>query len=297
MSPLPGPHILHARSRSMSDVFVSMLLGLIEGFTEFLPISSTAHLLIAEHWLGRQTELFNIAVQAGAILAVTAVYRHRLWVLAAAVFAPERAIHASTDWAQPPRDYLARLAVTFGITAILGLVIKALGWELSHDITPIAWALIFGAVWMLAAEHIGIRRRNQRAEKSTITWGAAILVGIAQVVAGVFPGTSRSAAAIFALLLMGLCTRAAAAEFVFIVGIPTIWGAAAYSLLASLAHQPLTDMPWISIGAGSAAAFVAAMCAVRWLLHFLQTHKFTGFAVYRLAMGVALLVWHASQSP
>lgn len=277
----------------MSDISVFILLGLIEGFTEFLPISSTAHLLIAGHWLGHQTELFNIAVQAGAILAVMGVYRHRLWVLATAAFVPESAARATAHGSQLPHEYLARLAVAFGVTTILGLTVKALGWKLPHEIEPIAWALILGAVWMLVAEHVGSYRQGQSDDLSTITWGAAVLVGVAQVVAGVFPGTSRSAAAIFIVLLMGTCTRAAASEFVFIVGIPTILGATAYSLLEALAEQSLSDIRWKEIGAGFAAAFVSATCAVRWFLNYIKTHKFTGFAVYRLIMGVSLLLWHS----
>jgi len=277
--------------RTMSDLVASILLGLIEGVTEFLPISSTAHLLIAGHWLGHRTELFNIAVQVGAILAVMGVYRQRLLLLTIAVFAPERAARATAHGRQSPRAYLARLAVAFGVTTILGLGVKALGWQLSHEIAPIAWALILGGVWMLVAEHAGTCRKGRSDDLAPITWGAAILVGIAQVVAGVFPGTSRSAAAIFVLLLTGTCTRAAAAEFVFIVGIPTLCGATAFSLFEALDQQPLPGIPWAEIAAGVAAAFLAATCAVRWLINLIQTHSFTGFAVYRLVLGAMLLLW------
>ena len=274
-----------------SDLLAAILLGLIEGFTEFLPVSSTAHLLVAQHWLGHRSEFFNIAVQAGAILAVVFVYRNRLGVLAAAVFVPAAAAPAATDRAQPPRAYLARLALAFSVTAVLGLAVKALGWELSHAVTPIAWALILGAFWMLAAEHATAGRPGQSPDEASITWAGAVLVGVAQVVAGVFPGTSRSAVAIFVLLLLGVRNRGAAAEFVFLVGIPTILAATAYALFDSLAHRPFGDMPWADIGAGFVAAFLAASCAVRWLLHFIRVHRFTGFALYRLILGLALLAW------
>lgn len=276
----------------MSDIAVSIVLGLLEGFTEFLPISSTAHLLLAEHWVGHQTELFNITVQAGAILAVAVVYRHRLWVLLGAVWAPRTASRAARAEEPPAREYLGRLALAFGVTAVLGLLVKGLGWELSHELTPIAWALILGAIWMLIAEHIGAHRQSRNKGGTSITCTAAFLVGIAQVMAGVFPGTSRSAAAIFVVLLMGKCERAAAADFVFIVGIPTILGATLYSLVTTLSHQTLSDIPWANLGSGFAAAFVAALCAVRWLLAFLHAHKFTGFAIYRLVLGAGLLLWN-----
>lgn len=275
----------------LSDLLVPLLLGVIEGFTEFLPISSTGHLLIAEHWLGPRTELFNIAVQAGAILAVAMVYRQRLWILAAAVFAPGTAAHAAAHWDQPPRAYLARLVVAFGVTTVLGLAVKAFGWELPHEIAPIGWALILGAAWMVLAEHVAAKRLGQQEDRPSITWIAAILVGVAQVVAGVFPGTSRSAAAIFVVLLCATSNRRAAAEFVFLVGIPTMFGATAYSLVETLGRQAITDIQWVEICAGFVAAFLSASIAVRWLLQYIQVHKFTGFAIYRVALGSLLLLW------
>ena len=131
----------------MTDFLAALLLGIIEGITEFLPISSTGHLLIAEHWLGHRSDLFNIAIQAGAILAVALIYRERLVQLGLAFVRPDSAPEAIHG--QPPRDYAWKLAVSFGVTAVLGLVVKAFGWELPTEITPIAWALILGAALLL----------------------------------------------------------------------------------------------------------------------------------------------------
>ena len=126
----------------MTEFLAALLLGIIEGITEFLPISSTGHLLIAERWLGHRSDLFNISIQAGAILAVVVIYRQRLWDLATGFFTE----HAS-------RDYAAKLAVAFGVTAVLGLAMKKLGFQLPETVTPVAWALVIGAAWMVAAEH------------------------------------------------------------------------------------------------------------------------------------------------
>ena len=174
----------------MTDFLAALLLGIIEGITEFLPISSTGHLLIAERWLGHRSDLFNIAIQAGAILAVVLIYRQRLWQLADAFLHPAKAqpVHG-----QAPRDYAWKLAVAFGVTAVLGIVVKKLGFELPEDVRPIAWALVIGAIWMVVAEQLAAKRAQVLGERSEITWLVAILVGVAQVVAGVFPGTSRSA--------------------------------------------------------------------------------------------------------
>lgn len=146
------------------DYINAAILGVVEGITEFLPISSTGHLIIAEQWLGHRSDMFNIVIQAGAILAVTIIYWRRLLDLV-------------LGWREPEnRDYAAKLIVAFLITAILGLVVKKLGFELPETATPIAWALIIGGIWMIFAEWAAARK----APHKEITWLVAILVGIAR---------------------------------------------------------------------------------------------------------------------
>ena len=271
----------------MTDLLAALLLVIIEGITEFLPISSTGHLLIAERWLGHRSDLFNIAIQAGAILAVVLIYRQRLWQLMAGFGQHRRASDGTT--AQHPHDYVLKLAVAFGVTAIGGLLVKALGWELSAEVAPIAWALVLGGVWMLAAEHFAAKRAALLGERSRITWTVAILVGVAQVVAGVFPGTSRSAATIFVALLFGTTNRAAATEFAFLVGIPTMFAATAYELLDVLGNGQAAHEDWGLLAIAFTASALTAFVAVKWLLHYIQSHRFTAFAVYRFVLGAALL--------
>ncbi len=275
----------------MTDLLAALLLGIIEGITEFLPISSTGHLLIAERWLGHRSDLFNIAIQAGAILAVVLIYRERLLQLALSFLRPGRDMPATTGdvYGQAPRDYAYKLAAAFGVTAIGGLLVKALGWELSADVAPIAWALVLGGAWMLAAEHFAARRAAVLGERSRITWTVAILVGIAQVVAGVFPGTSRSAATIFVALLFGTTNRAAATEFAFLVGIPTMFAATAYELLDVLGNGEAAHEDWGLLAIAFTASALTAFVAVKWLLRYIQSHRFTAFAIYRFVLGAALL--------
>lgn len=257
----------------MSEWLNAVLLGLIEGITEFLPISSTGHLLIAEHWLGARSDLFNIVIQFGAILAVVLIYRQRLWTLA-------------SDWRHPEqRDYLAKLAVAFGITAALGFAVTKAGFKLPQEVTPVAWALLIGGVWMLAAESMAARLPAA----SRITWAVAIAVGLAQVVAAIFPGTSRSGATIFIALLVGCNDRRAATEFAFLVGIPTMAAASGYELLKYLkaggGGEPLAPLT-IAFAVSMASAFIA----VRWLLGYIGNHRYTGFAIYRIVVGAVLLL-------
>lgn len=254
----------------MPDLINIILLGIIEGITEFLPISSTGHLLIAQHWLGPRSDTFNIVIQAGAILAVTVIYWRRI-------------VELTLGWREPVnRDYALKLSLAFAVTAVLGLLVKKLGFELPETVTPIAWALIIGGLWMILAETLAARRPVQ----DTVSWNVAIWVGLAQVVAGVFPGTSRSAATIFVAMLVGACSRAAATEFAFLVGIPTMYAASAYSLMkdGDLAGD------WQALSVGFVVSAIVAFIVVKWLLAYIQTHTFTLFAYYRIAFGIVLLL-------
>lgn len=255
----------------------TILLGIIEGITEFLPISSTGHLLIAEHWLGARSDTFNIVIQAGAILAVTIIYWRRLLSLA-------------LGWREPEnRSYAAKLLVAFLVTAVLGIVAKKLGFQLPKTLEPIAWALIIGGFWMIAAEWFAAKKEDQ----TDITWTVAIVVGIAQIVAGIFPGTSRSGATIFAAMLVGTSNRAAATEFAFLVGIPTMYAASAYEIYGQIKNGGGVHEDWGALAIAFVVSMITAFIAVKWLLGYIQTHRYTVFAIYRIIFGVALLAWAA----
>lgn len=253
-----------------------VLLGVIEGITEFLPISSTGHLLLAEHWLGARSEMYNIVIQAGAILAVTLIYWRRI-------------VSLLTDWRDPKnQSYLIKLILAFLITAILGLVVKKLGVELPTTIQPVAWALVLGGIWMIAAEHFA----GKQPDRTTITLRVAIAVGLAQVVAGVFPGTSRSAATIFVAMLVGTSNRAAATEFAFLVGIPTMYAASGYEVLKQMRGGVAED--WTGLSIAFVVSTITAFVAVKWLLTYIRSHRFTAFAIYRILFGGLLLVLAAA---
>ncbi|MFD1794949.1 undecaprenyl-diphosphate phosphatase [Paracoccus aurantiacus] len=252
--------------------FSDVLFGIIEGITEFLPISSTGHLLLAEHWLGPRSDMYVVVIQAGAILAVTMIYWRRL-------------VDLALGWGEPEnRDYLAKLMTAFLITAVLGLIVDKMGFQLPETITPIAWALVIGGIWMMFAEHFA----GKLPDSVRITWRVAIAVGIAQVVAGVFPGTSRSATTIFVAMLLGTSNRAAATEFAFLVGIPTMYAASGYKLLEELSGGASGEN-WAGLAVAFVVSTVTAFISVKWLLDYIRTNKFTVFAVYRIIFGAILL--------
>jgi undecaprenyl-diphosphatase len=258
----------------MDNLLQVIVLGLIEGITEFLPISSTGHLLIAEYWLGPRSDLFNIAIQAGAILAVVLVYRQRLVDLLLTNFG----VAAN-------RDYLLKLLLAFAVTSVGGLLVKQFGFELPEELTPIAWASLLGGIAILVVEFIVVKRPPS----SYVTWNVAVWVGVCQILAGVFPGTSRSAATIFAAMLAGTTARPAAAEFAFLVGIPTMFAATAYELLRTVRAGGAQSVDWLSLGVGFVVSAVVAFVVVKWLLRYIQTHRFTIFAWYRIVLGAVLL--------
>lgn len=258
----------------MHETLATILLGIIEGITEFLPISSTGHLLIAQHWLGSRSELFNVVIQVGAILGVVVVYWRRLLDLSLRFRQPEN------------RDYVLKLAGAFFITGVGGYAAKKAGVELPDTVAPIAWALIIGGVLIVVIERV--LASAQPLER--VTWTVAVWVGLSQIVAGIFPGTSRSAAAIFAAMLAGLTSRAAAAEFAFLVGIPTMMAAAGYELAKMLGDERAAGEDWTALAIAFATAAIVAFASVKWLLVYIRSHRFTVFAWYRIVFGAVLLI-------
>lgn len=259
----------------MSSWIEVIILGIIEGVTEFLPISSTGHLLIAEHWIGHRSDLFNIFIQSGAVVAVLLIYWDHVRSL---LF----------EWRKPENlDYLLKLGVAFGITGVLGYLMSKAGFQLPDEIHPIAWAIVIGALVIFAVEKFAEKNPGN----DIITWKLAIFVGLAQVLAAIFPGTSRSAACIMVAMLVG-ANRKTSTEFSFLVGIPSLFAAAGYSLLKS--RQELESLDTIALqelAVGFFVSLIVAFLVVKWLLRYIQTHTFYPFAWYRLALGIGLLVY------
>lgn len=248
----------------MPDWLSVAILGVIEGVTEFLPVSSTGHLLVAERWLPRQTDLFNIVIQCGAVLAVLPLFRERI----AKMIRPEG------------RLYAAKVLTAFAITGAGGLVLEKGGFRLPEQLLPVAIALLVGGVLFIVVEQI----IKGRPVKDDVTWAMAAAVGVAQLVAAVFPGTSRSGATILIMLILGL-SRVAATEFTFLVGIPTILAGGGLKIVKAIRH-PVEGAPedWAMVALGTVIAAVVSFVVVRWLLRYVQTHTFTPFGFYRIVV-------------
>ncbi len=250
-----------------------VVLAVIEGITEFLPVSSTGHLLIAEHWLKiHQSDLFNVVIQCGAVIAVLPVF-------------PERLHQFFFRWRERPTQmYLLKILIAFVITGIGGFLMEKHGFKLPDDPVPIAVALFAGGLGFVIVEK-WLRGKTLGNE---ITWTVVIAVGLGQLLAAAFPGTSRSGATILLALILGL-NRIAATEFTFLVGIPTMLAAGGLKIYKELHHA--TGGPpesWGMVALGCVVAAVVSFIAVKWLLRFIQTHTFIGFGWYRIALAVLI---------
>jgi len=259
----------------MSDWIAIIILGIIEGITEFLPISSTAHLLIFENWLPRQTDLFNIVIQSGAVLAVLPLF-------------PERLRQFVFQWREKAtRDYGLKILLAVVITGIGGLLLDKAGFKLPERLWPVAWAMLIGGIGFLVIE----RWLSGCNPQGPVTWSVAVVVGIGQLIAAVFPGTSRSGATILLMLMLGL-SRPAATEFSFLVGIPTMLAAGGLKIFQALRHPTAggSAEQWDMVLLGFIASAVVSFITVKWLLSYIQTHTFVVFGWYRIVLAAVLFL-------
>ena len=245
----------------------AVILGIVEGLTEFLPISSTGHLILAGDLLDANDErwnVFNIVIQTGAMLAVVWEYRARFFRIDVGLY--------------------RNLLVAFIPAAVLGLLFSRIIKDYLFHAVPVALAFIIGGVIILFVEQKSFKPKIQTTQ--SMTWLDALKVGFAQCFA-LIPGTSRSGATIIGGMLFGL-SRKAATEFSFFLAVPTLVAAGAYDLFKHRELFSANDLPMF--GVGSITAFVSAFVVVRWLIRYVATHDFKPFAWYRIAFGLVVLL-------
>ena len=291
----------------MNEYLLSILLGIVEGLTEFLPISSTAHLRLTEALLhidlaSGYWKMYSIVIQLGAILVLPIYFRQRIAKFFSTFPQGERGDR--TALTHP----LGLVAIAFVVTAIPGLLLtKVIGKHL-ESLSIIGWSFIIGGIvmWIVDARNANFEKLGPGAPGSRIhTWkmedmhlGQAIWIGLCQVLAPVFPGTSRSMATITGGQLTGM-SRAAALEFSFFLSMPTMAAATLYDLLKSLRGKGENELGvahidphgWVVLAIGFIVSFIVAYAAVAWFLAWVRKHGFAPFAVYRIILGIVVLAW------
>ncbi len=273
-----------ASPKGLKDVRVDIVLlvkaaimGVVEGLTEFLPISSTGHLILAGSLLGfddAKAQVFDIAIQTGAIFAVILVYWQKI-----------RATLAALPTERQAQRFALNVLIAFVPAVVLGLLFgKAIKANLFTPVVVASTFIIGGFIILWAERRPAAATRIQEVEDMTAL--DALKVGLVQCLAMV-PGTSRSGATIIGGMLLGL-SRKAATDFSFFLAIPTLIGAGAYSLYKDRALLSAADIPLFSVGL--VFSFISAWLCVRWLLRYISTHSFVPFAYYRIVFGVVVLV-------
>jgi len=260
----------------------ALIMGLVEGFTEFLPISSTGHLILTASLLnftGETVKVFEIAIQGGAMIAVIWEYHKKFCEVLTGMFSSPRS-----------QRFVLNLVIAFAPAALLGLCFGHMIQEVLFSPVPVAAAFITGGfiiLWVEKRAKVNPVAVRIHSVDDMTAWDA-LKVGAAQAFA-LIPGTSRSGATIIGGMLFGL-SRKAATEFSFFLAVPTLLAATFYSLFQQRALLSTNDLPLFGIGA--VTAFVSAFLCVRWLLRYISTHDFTFFAWYRIAFGfVVIATW------
>jgi undecaprenyl-diphosphatase len=285
----------------VNEYMLSVLLGIVEGLTEFLPVSSTAHLRLAEKLLGLQLDApfwktYSIVIQLGAILCLPIYFRSRIAKFFATFPRGER---GDRTWLNHP---LTLVMVAFVVTSIPAwLLHKKIGDNL-ENMAVIGWSLLIGGIvmWIVDARFgrppAGGHFKTEHMEDMTM--GQAVWIGICQIASAVFPGTSRSMSTITAGQVAGM-SRPAALEFSFFLSMPTMAAATLYTAYKtlhaksgeSLGRMPINTHEWIVLTIGFVVSFVVAWAVVAWFMNWVRQRGFTPFAVYRIVIGIAVLVW------
>ena len=281
----------------MNDILISILLGVIEGVTEFLPVSSTAHLRITEALLHLDLQdgfwkMYSIVIQLGAILALPVYFRRRIIDFISTFPKGERGDR--TVLTHP----LSLILIAFVVTAIPSFLLKKQIGQNLESLVVMGWALLIGGVVMWVVDAMCRRPRIERLELMDLP--RAIWIGAVQILSAVFPGTSRSMCTIAAGQVAGL-TRSAALEFSFFLSMPTMVVATGYDLLktikphhdaadAALAPVTMNAHSWMILGIGLVVSFIVALAVVAWFMRWVRARGFAPFAIYRIIVGIVLLV-------
>lgn len=289
---IPTPYFETAK---LNDYVKATLIGIIEGLTEFLPVSSTAHIRLTQEVLdlpldSQYWKMFAIVIQLGAILSVIVYFRLRL--LGFLKSYPTGENGQRTWWNHP----LALVALSFVVTAIPCFLMDKFIGENLESLKIIGWSLIIGGVVMWWVDKTySDRPTTERMDDMTLK--QAIVIGLTQIFAAAFPGTSRSMSTIAGGQIMGL-SRTSALEFSFFLSIPVMVAATSYKLLKFVLEtkSPVTSEQWMVLAVGFVVSFFVAWAVIAWFMDWVKQHGFTPFAIYRVLIGIVTLAWAYSRT-
>lgn len=275
----------------MWEIIKAIIYGIVEGVTEWLPISSTGHLLLVEKLMPFQDVsegffgMFDVVIQLGAILAVVVLFWKQIWPFA--LTAKERK-HSKSFIKMDIMSLWFKILVACVPAAVIGLLFDEVFEKLFYRYEWIAGALIVFGVAFIIIERWNRGRHPKITALSEITYTTALLIGVFQLIAAIFPGTSRSGATIVGALLIGV-SRTVAAEFTFFLAIPVMFGASLLKLVKFGFHFTSLELSLLIIG--SVVAFVVSLFILRFLINYVKKHDFTVFGWYRIVLGIVVLIY------
>ena len=276
------------------DIIKSIIFGIVEGITEWLPISSTGHLILVEQFLKFEGvspdfwSMFQVVIQLGAILAVVVIYFKKIWPITKD---RDKAIKSTGILSYLDKDIMNlwfKILVACIPAAIIGILFDETFEALFYNPTCIALALIVFGIAFIIIENWNKKRKNDKDNNKKITYKDAIIIGIFQLIAAIFPGTSRSGATIIGGLLIGL-SRPNAAEFTFYLAIPTMLGASLLKLMKF--GLGFTGMELIILLVGMLVSFIVSMFVIKFLMNYIKKHDFKIFGYYRIILGILVLAY------
>lgn len=282
----------------MSDIIKAIIYGVVEGITEWLPISSTGHLILVEQLIpfkGTSENFFNVfdvVIQLGAILAVVLLYWNQIWPFALTKAERKGKSGAGAFFKKDIWVLWFKILVSCVPAAVIGILFDDVFNELFYNPTCVAIALIVFGVAFIVIERMHKGKSFQINSLSEITYKTALIIGLFQVLAAIFPGTSRSGATIVGALLIGV-SRSIAAEYTFFLAIPVMFGA---SLLKLVKYGiSFTGMELVVLLTGSVVSFIVSVFILKFLINYVKKHDFQVFGYYRIVLGIIVLVCGAAE--
>lgn len=277
------------------EILKAVLFGVVEGITEWLPISSTGHMILVDEFIHLNVsdsfyKMFQVVIQLGAIMAVVVLFWNKLWPF----YMKESdngsgTVSRRAAWKDGALDMWLKIIAACIPAAVIGLLFDDKIDELFYHPLPVAVALIVVGILFIVVENYCGKRKPVIEDISQITYKAALIIGVFQLLAAIFPGTSRSGATIIGALLIGV-SRATAAEFTFFLAVPVMFGASFLKVVKYIAEgAAMTGGEFVILAVGTLVAFLVSVVVIRFLMSYIKKHDFKVFGWYRIALGILVI--------
>ena len=278
----------------MLEILKAILFGIVEGITEWLPISSTGHMILLNEIVSLNVSdefysMFEVVIQLGAILAVVVLYWNKIWPFGLNLKHPVKQEGILKYFDKPKWTMWIKILVACIPTAVIGLLFNDFFEELFYNYVSVAIALIVFGVAFIVVENLNKDKKPKIDKIAKLDYKTVIIIGIFQLIAAIFPGTSRSGATIVGALILGV-SRPVAAEFTFFLAIPVMFGASLLKLVKF--GLAFTGMEFIILIVGMLVAFVTSVFVITFLMSYIKKHDFKAFGVYRIILGVIVLIYY-----